>query len=104
MDSPENIEIFKNLKYDEKEYLTKEEIYTLLEKIFIKNEFNEYDLEFFRSLIDKIKKDLPSMVAMTDVRNYFEMPYITKFVDENPEQQAEENNDENEDNHKKDEI
>ena len=82
LESPENIEIFKRLGFDTKESITKDELKTLYEKVFLRREFGQDEIGFFQKMIDKILIEVPEKIENSAIKNYFEMPFLMTFITE----------------------
>lgn len=76
----------KELGFDTKETLTREEMKVLYEKIFLKKEVNDpQEIEFYHKLIEKTLTDIPESVKIADVRQYFEVSFLMKHIDKEEE-------------------
>lgn len=74
-------EILKYLGYENKENLTKDEMKSLLEAFYIRGDSNdELVINFYRKMINNIYSDLPETIKKSDIKNYFEMSYILRYI------------------------
>ncbi len=87
----EGNEIIAFLGFDKKETLNKQEMRTIFEKIFFKRDMaDDEEKLFFNNLIENIVSSLPETVESKNLRNYFEIEYLMKFIDGFGEQPVEE--------------
>ena len=76
-------EIIESLGYNIKESLTKEELKVLFEKLFFRREIDdEEEKNFYTKMIESVSNSLPESILMKDLRNYFDVEYLMKFVEE----------------------
>jgi len=76
-------EIIASLGLEKKENLNKEEMKNLYEKVFFKKEITENEeKEFYNKIIANVIAGLPEEVKMAEIRNYFDVQYLMKFVEE----------------------
>merc|ERR1712084_32351 len=79
-------EDMKELGFDTKEFLTNEEMRTLYNKVFFKSEITDpQEKEFYAKLIDKVMKEMPEKVPQAEVRNFFDIPFLMKHVEQEPQ-------------------
>ena len=77
------IEIIASLGYDQKENLNKEEMRTLFENVFFNREIvDNEEKEFYSKIIDNVLGALPEQIAMAEIKNYFDVQYLMKFIEE----------------------
>merc|ERR1712032_689456 len=87
----------KNLGFDTKEFLTQDEMLTLYRKVLLKEEITDPEEKtFYEKLIEKVMKEVPERVNQADIRNFFDIPFLMKYVDQSqlPPEQGEEMPDE----------
>merc|ERR1712032_15848 len=87
----------KNLGFDTKEFLTRDEMLTLYKKVLLKEEISDpEEKKFYETLIEKVMKEVPERVNQADIRNFFDIPFLMKYVDQSqlPPEQGEEMPDE----------
>ena len=82
--SPENIDILNSMDFDRKAKFTKEEMKTLLEKVFLRKEFGQDELKFFQKMIDKMLNDIDEQreISREEVVNYFDMKNMMKYMEQ----------------------
>lgn len=76
-------EIIASLGFDKKENLNKEEMKNLYEKVFFKREITDNEeKEFYSKIIENAVAALPEEVKMAEIRNYFDVQYLMKYIEE----------------------
>lgn len=76
-------EIIKSLGFDTKETFSKDEMKKLYENVFFKKDItDEEEKEFYRKIIDNVYSGLPDTVNASELRNYFDVNYLMKFIEE----------------------
>ena len=76
-------EDLKELGFDVKESLTTDEMKTLYQKVLLKAEISDpQEREFYEKLIENVMKEVPAEVKQADIRNFFDIPFLMKFVDQ----------------------
>ena len=76
-------EDLKELGFDTKEVLTAEEMRTLYKKVLLKAEISDpQEREFYEKLIENVMKEVPAEVKQAAVRDFFEIPFLMKYVDQ----------------------
>lgn len=77
------IEILASLGFDKKESLNKNEMKTLYEKVFYKREITDSEeKEFYNKIIENVVAALPEEVQLSEIRNYFDVQYLMKYIEE----------------------
>ena len=81
LDEEEGKNAMKELGFDTKESLTKAEMIALYEKVFLKKEYSEAEeKKFYEDLVNSASKDVPDKVLNSEVRNYFDIQYLMKYI------------------------
>jgi len=81
-------EIISSLGYDKKENLTVEEIKTLYQKVFFKREIvDEEEKQFYNKIIENAIAGLQDQIPVSDLRNYFDVQYLMRFIEEGTSQE-----------------
>ena len=58
---------------------------TLYKTVLLKESVTGEEREFYEKLIDTVILDVPAEIKQADIRNYFEVQFLMKYVDQ-PEQ------------------
>jgi len=78
----EESDLLSSLGLDKKENLSKDEMKSVYEKLFYKREISdEGEREFYYKIINDVYESLPQEIPMAQVRNYFDLQYLMKFID-----------------------
>ena len=92
LDEEAGKEELKNLGFDTKEFLTTEEMRTLYTKVLLKAETADAEEKaFYEKLIEKVMKEVPEQVKQADIRNFFEIPFLMKYVEQGEKEEEGEN-------------
>lgn len=76
-------EIIASLGFDKKENLDKAEMKNFYEKVFFKREITDSEeREFYNKIIENVIATLPEEIKMSEIRNYFDVQYLMKFIEE----------------------
>ena len=83
LDEEEGKNALRDLGYDTKEFLTKEEMVALYGHVFLEKEYTEEEEKhFYENLVVKAIKDLPEKVLNTEVRKHFDIQFLMKYIQE----------------------
>lgn len=82
LQSPENENVLADLGLKDKDPVTKEEMIKAYEAVLLRKEFQEEELRFFREIIAQISKDLPETIENKNIRGYFDVQYLMKYVNQ----------------------
>lgn len=74
--------IIRELGFDKEEFLTHKEMRIIYEKIFFQRELNEKEKIFFENMIQNILKEIPDKIEKNDIKKYFDIPFLMKFMSE----------------------
>ena len=75
-----------DLGYDKMEFLTVDMMKNLYLKIFFKKEVKEpEEIEFYNKEAEIVLKAIPENAPLAEVRNYFEIQFLMKYVKEQVE-------------------
>ena len=93
------MEIIESLGYHRKLNINKDEMKLLLEKVIFKKEAADIEEQnFYNKIISNMLAALPEEILMSEIRHYFEVEYMMKFIDESViEEQLENENHDNKD-------
>ncbi len=77
------IELIASLGFDKKETLNKAELRSLYEKVFFKRDISDKEeKDFYEKIIDNVIAGFNEDVKMADIRNYFDVQFLMKFIPE----------------------
>ena len=82
LDEEEGKTALKELGFENKESLTRVEMTSLVENLFLRLPKTEEEKRFYLDLIKNISKEIPENVKQSEIRNFFDLQYILKFIKE----------------------
>ena len=92
LDEDEGKNALKDLGFEGKEFLTNEEMKTLYNKVFLSKEFEDpQEKEFYEKLVADATKELPEKILSNEIRGYFEIQHLMKFIQESQMGEEEQN-------------